>query len=140
MSETTPIDWKSWNELDETNHRASLADKTFWSKLSETQRQAFLNEADWQEIQRIPEAKQAKIDGLVALEAICQQLGLTEVQIFFLMSTRKLPAWLVGGTWKFDKRSVEQWVEGQGGLKEVKRDVEAQIARHRSQQAPSPKK
>jgi len=134
MVEKYPSSWKSWKELNETERRYAVADGQFWAKLNEIQRQKFLEEADWQELRLVPDAKQAKLGGLMSLDEMCSQFGLTSTQVWFLMSTRKLPAYLVGGVWKFDKSAVTSWVEKSGGLDAVRQDVEAQIVKHRGAQ------
>ncbi len=80
----------------------------------------------------IPEAKAVKLAGLVSLEAMCKQLDLTEVEVYWLMSTRKLPSYLIGPAWKFDKKSVETWIAQMGGLEAVRKDVKDQVARHQA--------
>jgi hypothetical protein len=124
--------WQSWLELDEQARRNAIYEKEFWAGLTEDQKRIFLEQADWQEIRLVPEAKQAWLDGLISLEDLCKHLGLTEVQVFFLMSTRKLPAALVGGIWKYDRGKVDRWVAEMGGPDAVKKDVEAQIEKHRA--------
>ena len=132
-------DWKSWRDLSEVERRLTLADKALWSKLSERQRESLLDEGDWQEIRLIPEARRAKLDSLVSLDNICKHLGLSAVQTYWLMSTRRLSgAFLVGGTWKYDVKAVDRWVEQGGGNEAVRRDVEDQMAKHRSARDASP--
>jgi len=134
-----PTNWNSWTELTDQERRNALGDVSFWANLTERQRQSFVDDADWQELRHVSEAKQAKLDSLVTLDEICQHLGLSAVQVYWLMSTRKLAgAFLVGGAWKFDRKKVDQWVERSGGIDAVRKDVEAQIEKHRAaQQAPA---
>jgi hypothetical protein len=139
MTQRYPESWESWHELNGAEQRNAVADTQFWSRLSEQQRQRFLDEAGWQDLRLVAEAKRAKLDSLVTLDEICQRLGLTSVQVYWLMSTRKLDgAFLVGGTWKYDPKKVDRWVERLGGVEAVRNDVEAQIERHRAaRDAPS---
>ncbi|MBI5509928.1 MAG: helix-turn-helix domain-containing protein [Deltaproteobacteria bacterium] len=127
-----PSTWKSWVELPERDRRTAIADAGFWSQLSEEQRQVFLDTADWQELRLVPEAKAAKLGALVSLDAICKHLGLTEVEVYWLMSTRKLPSFIVGPVWKFDTKSVDAWVTQMGGRDAVHKDIKEQMARHRA--------
>jgi len=127
-----PAEWKSWYELTEQQKRYAIADKEFWSKISEEQRSAFLDEADWQEIRHCQEARTRYIDAHISLEEICKTLGMTHVQVYWMMSTRKLPGALIDGVWKFNPRNIERWVEKIGGKEAALKDVEAQIAKHRA--------
>lgn len=132
MSTALPDNWDSWTDLDEEVRLGAIHDPEFWSSLSEAQRERFLEQADWQEIRLVPAAKQAKLEALVSMDEICAHLGLDDVRVYWLMSTRKLPGYLVGGVWKFDRRQVEAWVEELGGVEAVRADVDDQIARHRA--------
>jgi excisionase family DNA binding protein len=58
---------------------------------------------------------------LVSLDEICKVLSVDHVQVYKWMSTRKLPAHLVGGVWKFDRNDVEQWF-GTSGVKDEEPD------------------
>ena len=127
---TTTNGWKRWSELSDSESRLAVGDPQFWSGLSQGQRDSFLAEASWQQIQLVSEAKQLKLSSLLSLEEICRHLELTDTEVHWLVSTRKLPAWLVGGSWKFDKQRVDRWSENMGGAAAIRSDVKDQIATH----------
>ena len=89
-------------------------------------------EKEWQKLSK--EEKDAKLASLVSLDELCKHLDMTSTEVYWMMSTRKLPGWLVGGKWKFDQTHVDGWVERIGGLKSAQTDVRAQIAKHRAAQ------
>ncbi|MCB9557784.1 MAG: helix-turn-helix domain-containing protein [Deltaproteobacteria bacterium] len=128
----TDSNWTRWSDLDQSKRRFLIADDGFWTKLSAAQRQSFLREAEWQDLRLVPEARQEKLESLVSLQEICSHLSLNDVEVYWMMSTRKLPGWLVEGVWKFDKAQVDAWVEKMGGKSAVKADVTAQIEEHRA--------
>lgn len=136
--------WKYWLELPDLERRRAVHDPAFWDVLTEDQRKNFLIEADWQELRHVKgdgeqqRARETKLEGLASLEQVCEHLGLDHVQVYWLMSTRKLPGWLVGGVWKFDLGQIDRFVEDFGGRETLRKDIEDQIAKHRAaQQAPS---
>jgi len=53
-------------------------------------------------------------DNLVSLDAICQHIGVNSVTIYTWISTKKLPAHLVDGTWMFDKEQIDSWQKEAG--------------------------
>src|SRR5512141_210711 len=83
--------WSRWLELPELERRRAIVKPDFWQALSEEQRRVFLEEGDWQEIRMVPGARTAKLESLVPLDQICSYLELTPTEVFWLMSTRKLP-------------------------------------------------
>jgi hypothetical protein len=130
MSGQQKTSWSSWRERSERERKVSVLQEDFWSELTPKQQEVFFAEAEWQEIRACPEAKQAYLDRLISFEEVEHRLGLSAVQMAFLMSTRQMPAALVGGCWKHDWAKVEAWVEKMGGLDAVKNDVEQQIRKH----------
>jgi hypothetical protein len=133
-SEAKHLTWSSWLELSERDRKIAVHKPDFWSSLTPEQQRIFFIEADWQEIRVCPEAKKVYLDSLLSFEEVCKRLDLTSVQMAFLISTRKMPAALVGGYWKHDWYKVQKWVEGMGGLEAVHKDVEEQIRKHKEGQ------
>lgn len=123
--------WQKWNDLDELARKRAIFAPGFWEGLNEAQRGEFIDNADWQELRHVPEARTLKLEQLKTMDEICEHMGLTHVKVYWLMSTRKLRGWLVEGEWKFDKTEVDRWVEGMGGLEAVQKDVDEQIEEHR---------
>jgi predicted DNA-binding transcriptional regulator AlpA len=68
---------------------------------------------------------------LVSLPEACARLGLTDAELFWLMSVKRLPAWLLGGVWKFEPAEVDAWAATQGGVEAVQVFVRAARERHR---------
>lgn len=128
---TTLPYWEEWNELDELSRKRAIFTSGFWESLSEQQRAHFVDNADWQELRHVKEAREMKLKNLWTMDKMCEHLGLTHVEVYWLMSTRKMRGWLVEGEWKFDKVETDRWVEGMGGLEAVQKDVKDQIEEHR---------
>lgn len=73
----------------------------------------------------------AKLERLISADDACSRLGLTNTELFWLVSVRGLPGWLVGGSWRFDAESVDAWAAANGGPAELKRWLEAAAVSHR---------
>jgi hypothetical protein len=117
--------WESWDQLTAQERAQSLREADFWQQLSEPQRESFLSLASWDELRKIPDARMAKLASLQTLEETCERLTISSADIYWLISTRKLMgAYLVDGTWKFDRPWVDRWVEQMGGLEAVKAELE----------------
>ena len=134
MTDTTTA-WTHWLELPDLERRRAVFRDDFWSTLNAEQRESFLVQADWQELRHNAAAREEKLKRLAPLEKVCEHLGLDHVKVYWLMSTRKLPGWLVGGAWKFDLLQVDRWVEDMGGRASVHRDIAEQISAHRAAQS-----
>lgn len=152
--------WHYWMEMHEYERRRAVHDPLFWNCITDDQKQNFLIEADWQELRHVrgledlrkhtawPERERApeksgreiKIEQLWSMAKMQEYLDMTHVQIYWLMSTRKLPGWLVDGTWRFDKHQLDRYVDDFGGLEALKRDIEDQIAKHRAAQNITPQR
>lgn len=68
--------------------------------------------------------------GLVNLDAVCEELALAPGEVYWLVSTRQLPASLVAGRWLFDLSHVREWIDRQGGREVVRVDTARQVAKH----------
>jgi hypothetical protein len=79
-------------------------------------------------------ARRAQLDRLVPLVVACARLELSATEVHWLVSTRKLPSWLVDGTWRFDPEHLDAWVAERGGLAAVQADVKASMEAHRTAQ------
>ena len=134
-------DWNHWLSMPDLERRRAVHDPDFWNSITDDQKKNFLVEADWQELRHVKGkgeddvlAREEKLSSLKSLAEMETHLSLTHVQIYWLMSTRKLPGWLVGGKWQFDQGQVDRFVEDFGGLDALTRDIEDQIAIHRAAQ------
>lgn len=50
-------------------------------------------------------------DALLTLKEIADYLRVDKFTVYRLMTKRKLPAYKVGGQWRFDKDMVEKWLQ-----------------------------
>ena len=53
-------------------------------------------------------------ENLVYLDDICQHLGVNSVTVYTWISTKKMPAHLVDGSWMFDASEVDAWKQESG--------------------------
>ena len=125
-------DWSFWQELPWLERQRAIHDPAFWRSLTDDQRDNFLVEADWQELRHVScgraiekdnaesdtiskaatgaveLARETKLRQLVPLEEICDRHQLDHVRLYWLMSTRKLPGWLIDGKWMFDRDQISR--------------------------------
>jgi len=64
--------------------------------------------------------RQKALSELVSLQEVCDYLETDSKFVFILMSEKKLPGWLVGGTWKFHLDEIDEWLGDIGGKDAVK--------------------
>lgn len=50
-------------------------------------------------------------DDILTLKEVAQYLKLAEKTAYRLASEGKLPGFKVGGSWRFKKEDIEQWIE-----------------------------
>ena len=57
---------------------------------------------------------------ILTLKQVADFLKVTERTIYRLAAAKKIPAFRVGGTWRFSKAEINQWIQRQseGGKKE----------------------
>jgi hypothetical protein len=84
----------------------------------------------WQTLRGIPQQRSEALGALVTLSELAAELQLAERDVYWLISTRKLPAWLVEGAWRFHPDEVSAWMDDMGGPEGVRADVASQIAQH----------
>lgn len=101
--------WTSWKDASEEERIRALRDPAFWESLSASQQDAFLAEADWQVVRRVPAARQRSLDALVPLEKIAEQLGTSLTDVYRKMSEEGLPACLVDGQWMANPAAIDAW-------------------------------
>ena len=52
-------------------------------------------------------------DEILTLKELAEYLKLTEKTAYRLAAEGKLPGFKVGGSWRFKKADLEQWIENQ---------------------------
>ncbi len=48
---------------------------------------------------------------ILTVEEVARYLKVTERHVYKLLSDRKIPAFKVGGTWRFKKELLENWIQ-----------------------------
>ena len=48
---------------------------------------------------------------ILTVEEVARYLKVTERHVYNLLSDRKVPAFKVGGAWRFKREQLEQWIE-----------------------------
>jgi excisionase family DNA binding protein len=51
--------------------------------------------------------------GILTIPEIAKYLKVTERTIYKLAAARKIPAFKVGGSWRFSRTSIDNWIEKQ---------------------------
>ena len=54
---------------------------------------------------------------ILTIPEVADYLRITEKTAYRLASERKLPAFKVGGSWRFRKGEIDAWIENQGTQK-----------------------
>ena len=57
--------------------------------------------------------KSAAVGDILTLKDVAEYLKVTERTIYRLAAAKKIPAFKVGGTWRFSKIEIEQWIKRQ---------------------------
>lgn len=47
---------------------------------------------------------------ILTVEEVARYLRVTERHLYKLLSTREIPAFKVGGAWRFRKEEVDRWI------------------------------
>ncbi|EJF85554.1 helix-turn-helix domain-containing protein [Bartonella rattimassiliensis] len=48
---------------------------------------------------------------ILTVEEVARYLKVTERHVYKLLSDRKMPAFKVGGAWRFKREQLEEWIE-----------------------------
>ena len=62
-------------------------------------------------------------DQILTLKEVAAYLKLTEKTAYRLASEGKLPGFKVGGSWRFKRVDLEQWIEEQKLLTTINKDI-----------------
>lgn len=54
-------------------------------------------------------------NGILTIKEVAIYLKVTERTIYRLAAAKKIPAFKVGGTWRFSKAEINQWIQQQSG-------------------------
>ena len=57
--------------------------------------------------------KSAAVGDILTLKDVAEYLKVTERTIYRLAAAKKIPAFKVGGTWRFSRAEIEQWIKRQ---------------------------
>ena len=52
---------------------------------------------------------------ILTIKQVADYLKVTERTIYRLAGAKKIPAFKVGGTWRFSKAEISQWIQQQSG-------------------------
>ena len=52
---------------------------------------------------------------ILTVKQVADYLKVTERTIYRLAAAKKIPAFKVGGTWRFRKVDIDRWIEAQSG-------------------------
>lgn len=52
---------------------------------------------------------------ILTIKQVADYLKVTERTIYRLAAAKKIPAFKVGGTWRFSKTEINQWIQQQSG-------------------------
>lgn len=52
-------------------------------------------------------------DKILTIKEVAEYLRLVEKTVYRLASERKIPAFKVGGSWRFKKAEIDKWIEQQ---------------------------
>lgn len=55
--------------------------------------------------------------GILTIPEIAKYLKVTERTIYKLAAARKIPAFKVGGSWRFSSYSIDRWIQRQSNSK-----------------------
>lgn len=63
-------------------------------------------------------------DGILTVKQVASYLKVTERTIYRLATTKKIPAFKVGGTWRFSRADIDSWIRRQSkdALADTERD------------------
>ncbi len=59
--------------------------------------------------------KNTSESGILTIKEVAEYLKVTERTIYRLAAAKKIPAFKVGGTWRFSKAEINQWIQQQSG-------------------------
>ena len=57
--------------------------------------------------------KNTSESGILTIKEVAEYLKVTERTIYRLAAAKKIPAFRVGGTWRFSKAEINQWIQRQ---------------------------
>ena len=52
---------------------------------------------------------------ILTIKQVAEYLKVTERTIYRLAAAKKIPAFKVGGTWRFSRAEINQWIQQQSG-------------------------
>lgn len=61
---------------------------------------------------------------IMTMKEVADYLKLNEKTAYRLTSEGKLPAFKVGGSWRFRKSEIDQWIKGQSNTKRDEKGTE----------------
>jgi excisionase family DNA binding protein len=61
--------------------------------------------------------------GIMTVHHVAKYLRLSEAKIYRMARTGELPAFRIGKTWRFDKRSIDKWILEKTELTSVRPDA-----------------
>jgi excisionase family DNA binding protein len=50
-------------------------------------------------------------DTILTIREVAEFLRVTEKTIYRMASEKRIPAFKVGGSWRFDKADIEKWIQ-----------------------------
>jgi excisionase family DNA binding protein len=53
---------------------------------------------------------------ILMIKDVAEYLKVTERTIYRLAAAKKIPAFKVGGSWRFSRRDIDDWIHGQSAI------------------------
>ena len=60
--------------------------------------------------------------GILTIKEVAEYLKVTERTIYRLAAAKKIPAFKVGGSWRFSRADIDRWISAQSESPESKAD------------------
>lgn len=60
-------------------------------------------------------------DEILTLKDVAEHLKVTEKTIYRLLNEDKIPAFKVGGSWRFKKSQIDEWIESKLNEQSIKK-------------------
>ena len=78
--------------------------------------------------------KNTSESGILTIKEVAEYLKVTERTIYRLAAAKKIPAFKVGGTWRFRQSEIDRWIndQSQAGRKKegIRTDEQPKSAKH----------
>ncbi len=70
--------------------------------------------------------------GILTIKQVADYLKVTDRTIYRLAAAKKIPAFKVGGTWRFSRADIDQWIKQQSMAEDDREHEKVKTAKGRS--------